>query len=303
MVCFYPLTGYRSPTVNENGRRPIFFSSRKGFGDVPIKLACGQCSGCRLERSRQWAVRCLHESKLYENNCFITLTYSDNNLPPFGSLLVKDVQDFMKRLRWRYGSGIRVFYCGEYGPKLGRPHYHAILFNHDFKDKKFMFNNGRGEPIFSSEELDDLWEHRGITSVGAMTFDSAAYCARYCMKKINGKMADSHYEVYDLDTGERGWRVPEFAHMSRRGGIGKGHLLKYLSDVYPSDFVVVNGVKARPPRFYDGLYEVLEPQKFSLLKKRRVRNAKRHSDNNTPDRLKVRAEVLERKLEHFLKRS
>ena len=75
------------------------FNKRDGYEDKPQSIACGQCQGCRLERSRQWAVRCLHESKLHADNCFLTLTYSEEHLPRDGSLHIKHVQDFLKRLR------------------------------------------------------------------------------------------------------------------------------------------------------------------------------------------------------------
>lgn len=297
MVCFYPIKGFRAAVPNAEGRRPIFFKRTREDG-MPIQLACGQCSGCRLERSRQWAVRCLHESKLYVDNCFITLTYSDSFLPPSRSLILNDFQNFMKRLRKRYGSGIRFFHCGEYGPKLGRPHYHALLFNFDFKDRKVWKSNERGELIYTSKDLEKLWP-LGFSTVAALTFDSAAYCARYAMKKITGDMARDHYAYVDPVSGEYYDRAPEYCTMSRRPGIGRGHFDKFVSDVYPSDFIIVNGKKARPPRFYDSLYEHLDPLGLEEVKNSRVANAERHADNNTPERLKVREEVLSLKLKQL----
>src|SRR4051794_29862641 len=107
MPCFRPLKGYRARVTNpDTGKRSIVFNARKGFNDLPVDLPCGQCIGCRLERSRQWAIRCSHEAKLHEENCFITLTYAPEHLPPGGTLVVKDFQDFMKRLRFEFGAGI-----------------------------------------------------------------------------------------------------------------------------------------------------------------------------------------------------
>ena len=139
MPCYHPLSAYHIvPQSGNDFRGEISFPEPKtNLQYHQVNLPCGQCVGCRLERSRQWAMRCVHESQLYEKNCFITLTYNNDFIPPGNTLVVKHFQDFMKRLRKKYGDGIRFFHCGEYGEKTGRPHYHAILFNHDFDDKYY----------------------------------------------------------------------------------------------------------------------------------------------------------------------
>ena len=91
---------------------------------------CGSCTGCRLEQSRQWAVRCFHESQLHKDNSFITLTYNPENLPADNSISKDELQRFFKRLRRKIEpKKVRYFACGEYGDKTERPHYHAIVFN------------------------------------------------------------------------------------------------------------------------------------------------------------------------------
>lgn len=294
MVCFHPLKGYRSRSPSANGGYRIVFNVRDGYADKPQSVPCGQCSGCRLERSRQWAVRCMHEARMHEDNCFITLTYSDDNIPDGGTLIKSDFQKFMKRLRKHVhvtaGKRVRYYMAGEYGDLLGRPHYHVCLFGYDFADKVPISRNSQGDILYVSVELDKLW-NLGISQLGAVTFESAAYCARYVMKKVTGKAADAYYEMYDLETGEIFYRQPEYNDMSRRPGIGQGWFDTFNSDVYPRDYVVVNGVKARPPRYYDNKYEIVDPDRFARLKARRVRNARKHEHNNTPDRLKVREEV------------
>jgi hypothetical protein len=156
MPCFTPLKGYRSREVTKSGKRKIVFNDRAGYKDLPVTVPCGQCTGCRLERSRQWAIRCFHEASLYENNCFITLTYSEQFLPADRSVSVREFQLFMKRLRKKYGPGIRFFACGEYGEKFSRPHYHACLFNHDFKDRE-LFKIQNDNRYYTSEELSSIW--------------------------------------------------------------------------------------------------------------------------------------------------
>lgn len=252
---------------------------RDGFLDMPVTLPCGQCIGCRLERSRQWAVRCVHESQLYESNCFITLTYRDECLPPGGSLVKEDFQRFMKRLRKEYGEGIRYFHCGEYGEKFSRPHYHACLFNFDFADR-VLFKDRGGVRLYVSESLSRLWPF-GFATVGDVTFESAAYVARYITKKITGDQADNHY----------GGRLPEYITMSRRPGIGKPWLEKFSSDVYPSDHVVLRGRVMRPPKYYDGVFELTDPETFRSVVRKRLAAIQSSEWNQTPDRLAVREAV------------
>ena len=109
-------------------------SEKKDFSlhSCGFKIPCRNCVGCRLEHSRQWAMRCTHEAQLHSDNCFITLTYDNAHLPSDFSLDKKHFSDFMKRYRKKFGPNIRYFHCGEYGSKFGRPHYHACIFNHDF---------------------------------------------------------------------------------------------------------------------------------------------------------------------------
>ena len=135
MACFKPLTAYRGREKHGSGKPKIVFSHHLSQTGVELLLPCGRCIGCRLERSRMWALRCVHEAQLHSENSFITLTYNDDHIPRDGSLNKKHFQDFMKRLRKSIApKKVRFYHCGEYGPKLLRPHYHAILFGHQFDD-------------------------------------------------------------------------------------------------------------------------------------------------------------------------
>lgn len=205
MACTKPLNCFKSATSGK-----VYFTPAIGL--IPFQVPCGQCIGCRLERSRDWAVRCVHEAKLYKENCFITLTYDNQHLPANGSLVRRDLTNFFKRLRKQYDHKIRYFACGEYGDKGQRPHYHAILFNHHFSDRR-VFSAGKF-PLYISDQLASLWQF-GHSIIGEMSFESAAYTARYCVKKITGKDAREHY----------GERLPEFSAMSRRPGIGHDFFL------------------------------------------------------------------------------
>lgn len=178
---------YNPRTVSFDREGKICFSPKRFSKElVPFLVPCGQCIACRLEYSKQWAIRCVHESEMYANNCFITLTYSSEHLPPENSLLHYDFQNFLKRLRKKFGTNISYFMCGEYGESKGRPHYHACLFGLDFGDKKFKGTNDQGNERYSSKTLTDLWG-KGHTELGSVTFESAAYCARYITKKLQAK--------------------------------------------------------------------------------------------------------------------
>lgn len=302
MACYSPLTGYRTADGS------VVFSELRRYDIVhQLQINCGQCIGCRLERSRQWAMRCMHEASLYSTNCFVTLTYDDVHLPCDGGLRYRDFQLFMKRLRKRFGKEIRFYMCGEYGPLHGRPHYHACLFNHDFPDREFWSKTPSGSLLFVSKELEKLWPF-GFSSVGDVTFESAAYVARYIMKKITGDLAKVAYSHTDPETGEIISVEPEFNGMSLRPGIGAPWLEKFSSDVYPRDYVVVRGKKMRPPKYYDKLIEkslawLSEFHEIhashEMLKDGRVLEGRKHFEDSTPERLLVRAQVAKARLNQF----
>jgi len=281
--------GWRSKNINQSGKRPITFNRLDAFTDLSITVPCGQCTGCRLERSRQWAIRCTHEATQHEENSFITLTYNDDYLPHNNSLVLKHFQNFMKRLRKSLQHRIRYYHCGEYGEIHGRPHYHACIFGHSFPDKN-PWKLSNDEMLYRSSALETLWPY-GYSSIGAVTFKSAAYVARYILKKVTGKNARDHYTSVDPDTGEITERTPEYTTMSRRPGIGSRWYLKFQSDVYPSDEVIMNGKKMRPPKYYDGLYEIQEPDLYKKIKRGRKKQAALHPEDQTPERLKVRCQV------------
>lgn len=235
-----------------------------------------------------WAVRCMHEASLYENNCFLTLTYDEAHLPENGSLDKRDFQLFMKRLRREVipneVAKIRYYHCGEYGAAFGRPHYHAALFGFDFPDK-VVWTIRKDYPTWRSPRLERLWPH-GQSELGSVTFESAAYVARYIMKKVVGPMAFEHYTVVDLETGEGFIREPEYTTMSRRPGIGKGWFEKFGKEVYPADTVIARGLEMKPPRYYDLQHELVD--QAGALEVARKRRRDRRLDDSTPERLAVR---------------
>jgi len=293
MACFHPLTAWRSvegynPSTH---KRSLTFDKSQGIPGTELQIPCGQCIGCRLERSRQWAIRCVHEASLHDNSQFLTLTFSDNYLPSNGSLDVLILQKFLKRYRKMYSDiSIRFYACGEYGDLFFRPHYHVIIFGHDFDDKE-LYKMQHGFPLYNSESLSKLWPF-GHAVTATCTFESCAYCARYVTKKITGKAAENHYKGLK----------PEFNTMSRRPGIAHDWYKQFSNDVYPHDYVIIrDGLKCRPPRYYDNLYDVQSPDMMKVIKEKRFESFEEHSDNNTPDRLNVRERIQQLKADKLIR--
>lgn len=259
-------------SVKPGGKRNISFSP--GAGTVATDLPCGQCIGCRLERSRQWATRIMHEASLHEQNSFITLTYNAENIPSGRTLVKKHAQDFLKRLRKLHS--VRFFACGEYGSLNLRPHYHFCIFGWSFPDRLF-YKVDNGNCLYISSELSKLWPF-GFSTVGNLSFASAAYVARYCLKKWTGASAEKHYESLDEETGEIISRLPEYVHCSLKPGIGAGWFARFGRDVYPSDEVIINGHSCKPPRFYDELLKRQSQEAYENIKNKRA------LDMHLPDR-------------------
>jgi hypothetical protein len=226
-----------------------------------------------------------------EENCFVTLTYSPENIPDKNSLVKEHLQKFIKRLRESvYPKLIRFYGVGEYGEKFDRPHYHILVFGYDFPDR-VLFKSGRdgASHVYTSGKLAELWKY-GYSSVGKVSIESAKYVAAYAAKKQVGKSAEDHYKG----------KVPEFALMSRRPGIGSAWFEKFTKDVYPKDFFTIRGVKYRPPRYYDDLMEKKSPKTLERVKvKRHLKSAE--MDEGGVSRYK-RCEAKEENAKHAERR-
>lgn len=316
MPCFYPITAFQPL---EGG--PLSWHERRDMRQ--LEIPCGQCTGCRLRYSAHWATRCMHEAKTHSVNSWVTLTYSDENLPEkfntglinpitkkiiySGTLYKPHMQTFLRTLRKRRfpprpkggGSGgkinirqrlderisrcncascapaktlarkVRYYYAGEYGEKYGRPHYHICLFGITFADAKYEQTTDTGYKLYTSETITQLWPH-GEHSIGELTWEAAAYTARYVMKKINGKKQKEHYKKIDVETGEIKSAMPEYCDMSRRPGLAQKWINQYMTSVYPHDRVIIRGKRTQPPRYYDKQYAQLYPEHLDELKQERL---------------------------------
>lgn len=217
----------------------------------------------------------MHEAQASPLNCFVTLTYSDENLPP--GLVHRDFQLFMKRLRKKYSFPVRYFMCGEYGEQFLRPHYHACLFNISFPDQKTYKQNVQGDWLYSSPSLDSLWP-LGQSTVAPLTYQTAGYTARYFFKK------NSTAAALGLP--------PEYGRCSTHPGIGHGWFHKYAgTDMLPGDYVVnQDGRKCPVPAYYDKLTK-RSGLDLDQIKATRELRALPHRADQTADRLRDREAV------------
>lgn len=323
MPCYRLLTAYRNTSPfaarhEKTGKPVLRFSYDPREMSLPagpvslyeerLKLPCGKCDGCKLKRSSEWATRIMHEARYYKATSFLTLTYSTEQLPLNGTLRKSDFQGFIKRLRERLRekghANLKYYMCGEYGDQRQRPHYHAILFGW-FPDDGILADNnpGAANPLWRSAFLETVWcdskgNSLGRVLVGKVTEASAAYVARYTMKKLHGQEGDREYAETE--------RIPPYTAMSK--GIGLRYLVDHMAEIYNNDNVLrENDLQpVSVPRYYDkkkAEYEA-NPAKFNLkapvktrsiesVKRRRTEKARAMNPRDmTPERLAVREEVV-----------
>lgn len=269
MACFHPLKAYIVGRA-EDGKKKIVFAdkyvpSESPYVPVPIDLPCGQCIGCRLQYSRMWADRCMMELESHDSAYFITLTYDDEYLPVsyYGdsegnpikvySLRKSDLQKFFKRLRKAFPDDhIRYYACGEYGDQTKRPHYHCIVYGLHLNDLVFYKRSNLKDLYYNSPSLSKVWPY-GFSVVGAVTWESCAYTARYVVKKIKGLGAD-FYDTFNIE--------PEFVVMSRRPGIGNDYFHSH-PDLFDYKRITIGSdrgsVSFSPPRYFKQLLEQTDP--------------------------------------------
>ena len=276
---------YRIEDGSDPYRSELYQSLIKNANWQPLALPCGKCVYCRLQNAKDKAIRAVHESTKSTNNCFITLTYNRDNLPDNESINTRDVVLFMKRLRKRFPlTQFKTFGCAEYGEQLNRPHYHICIFGFDFPDKTFWrysSNDWSKEKwqVYRSATLEKLWPF-GFSEIGSLTYESAAYVARYVTKKISGKDKDEHY----------GTKLPERLIVNSKG-IGLEWLKKYHHEVLQNDGVLHKGIIQKIPRYYQKKLEEFYPSEFELVKNKRKDKIKEIDKDATEQRLNVRERI------------
>uniref|UniRef100_A0AAU8B834 Replication initiator protein n=1 Tax=Dulem virus 173 TaxID=3145650 RepID=A0AAU8B834_9VIRU len=282
-------------------------------GKEVIQVPCGQCIGCRIDRSRQWANRCMLELQYHDSAYFVTLTYDEFHVPTSYysdpatgeahksmTLCKRDFQLWMKRLRKKFSEDkIRFFACGEYGSETHRPHYHAIVFGlhlNDLEKYKTVRLGDSYYTYYNSDSIQETWPN-GYVVVGEVTWESCAYVARYVTKKLTGHEAE-FYKRFNL--------VPEFSDMSRRPGIARQYYDEHGKEIYDHAYINVStpkgGKKFKPPRYFDRLFDIDSPGALDELKERRKRNAEnvmqakmKRTNLDPPEILKVEETAFQNK--------
>lgn len=268
-MCTREITAYQNPT----GGRPIFGWEGVKRGLPELKLPCGKCPECCKDYYTSWATRGSRELMQWDISLFLTLTYSDEHLPKNNSLEKKHIQDFIKRVKKRFNSckenPIRQIYCGEYGGKTHRPHFHCILFNCDFSDKVFWRKSDQGHDVFRSETLDELWGN-GNAEFGIATPASIAYLFKYILKKKSRK--EKLQPLYIERDGITYEVAHEFIEASRNPGIGA-----YMrdSDSIKKGYLTVNGVKKKLPKYYKEHLRKTLPRTYEEISERSFNYASR----------------------------
>jgi len=188
---------------------------------------------------------------MHQVSCMLNLTYNDDWLPEHGQLFKEDLQRFFKRLR-KAGFKFRYVASGEYGDQTKRPHFHIALFGVDFSADRSSFGRAvGGDRTYTSASVSKSWTY-GNHLIGTLNFESAAYIARYILKKIKGLQQPEPLHIDDV-TGEVVLPNPEFMLMSK--GIGRSWFRDFfMSDIFPHASVITSqGSKAPVPRYYKTL--------------------------------------------------
>lgn len=284
---------------------PIYIDSGCSPYGLDIKVPCGKCIGCKLDYSRMWATRSVHEAFMhdyYKDCSFVTLTFNSDMLlrreNPY-SINKTAFRSWIKRLRraieYKYGKTIRLMACGEYGARHKRPHYHMIIYGFNFPDKYiWKYNKIHGQDIiyYRSPFLEEVWtpagssDSFGFSVIGLVNFETSAYVARYVTKKLFGKFAEKTYKEIE----------PEFLTTSRNPGLGYNYFEKYYKDMFNYGYVTLpNGFKAPIPRYYSNKLETLNPDlysKWSIDKRdKMIENLFIENLDSTHQRLFVREEL------------
>ena len=214
----------------------VYYPSPNSRGQVS---PCRRCMSCRIALTNEWTTRLMHEAGEYPDNCFITLTYRDEDLPENRSLSKRTLQLFIKRLRkYLDGRKIKYYAVGEYGDKHDREHYHLIVFGWQPPlDDLFRAYRKGGKNYYGSKAIQDLWTF-GFNTVGNVTRDSCQYVVGYVRKKLFGTMAKKIY----------GQRIPPFALQSHY--IGARYAVRHSERIHTELSVIEGRKNIGLPRYY-----------------------------------------------------
>lgn len=295
-MCTSPRLAYKKT----NGQYTLAAIGTNAPIDGALTVPCGQCMECRITQTRNWATRMVLEAKMHEENCFITLTYDEDNRPKNKSLTKDDMQKFLKRYRKKLSPlKIRYYMTGEYGETTFREHYHLCIFGHMPEDKKPFKKNKHGDIIYTSEMLSKLWG-KGFVTVGNFNATTAEYCAKYITKAIIGTQADQAYTITNMETGELTKRSAPFQTMSRNPGLGTTFYKQYKDGIWTTDSIVIDGRERNVPPFFDNLLKKEDPALLQAIKRKRADKnndwINQNPDTQTRQGLKAKETIIKQKL-------
>lgn len=187
---------------------------------------CGQCMPCRFNWRRIWTHRIVLEALEHKDNCFLTLTYDEDNVPRSGSgamtLDPEHTRNFLKRLRsqlwYAFKIRMRYFIVGEYGDDTWRPHYHLAVFGiRCVRGRTLRRLESRSRPLWREccpvcRMVGETWGF-GDIDIGSLEVHSAQYLAGYVTKKMTRN-----------DDPRLQGRHPEFTRKSLKPGLGANHM-------------------------------------------------------------------------------
>lgn len=331
-MCTQPLIGWKKKFSSLTDRAEKYYADKKVKFKQPadwwnydtIHISCGCCTECVLNHANSWATRCYMESLLHKENCFITLTYSNKYLPIQNrhmTLKEKDVQDFIKRLRYHIGDEtLLYFYCGEYGPKTHRPHYHILIMGWKPKDLKIKGISKTEQEMYTSKQLEKIWG-KGFVTIEDFNYKTACYTARYCQKKAGLKKTKRIYtgefekiEKIDERNGKKFiinknflktcrfdnyGREKEFIRMSKKPAIGLRYWELNKEKIKRNEGILINingSVVLKPiPRYFKKLWEKENLEEY-LAYEYRQKQKQEQKKNELPKILTTQKKYLDDKL-------
>lgn len=341
MTCVNPITVWKkrwasltdSPQKYYEDKKVKFKKPRDIQNYEEIKIACGRCIGCRLDHANMWATRIQLETQEHKENCFITLTYNNENLPltPTNHMTLrkKDFQDFIKRLREQLRQEnikISYFMCGEYGETTHRPHGHLCLFGWQPKDLERIMNSKTDNPMFTSKKLCDIWG-KGYVVVQELNYNTACYTARYVQKKAgikgnkrlisnqppepevkiderNGKPFIRLKSKYITDKYDNYGREKEFLLMSKKPAIGLKYWTQHFRNIIRNEGILIKHdehVKKKPiPRYFKKIWEKNDMEQLDWYQYKFKEKAK---INHAKDLEKMNADNPEKRLLETIKKN
>lgn len=238
-------------------------------------IPCGQCEGCQIDKANDWATRAFLEAQNHTKNAFLTLTYDNEHLNKHRSLCKSDLQKFWKRLRKKIEpQKILYLACGEYGPKTLRPHYHAAVFGYWPDDAKPYKTNEAGDMLYTSQELSKAWG-LGFVILGNLTYESAAYIARYVFKKSYGG---------DLLPIKKN-KTPEYITCSKRPAIAKNFFLdkKKWEKIIRNNGILIPsraGTKIKPiPQYFKKKWRDFDHENYYFWQEQVRKNMLKSQEN------------------------